>query len=199
MAKGRLIGGTICLALAVLLAVLVFALPEDRMIFVVGNTNAPIIPAAILAVVGVVLLTTAGEAGRTAAAQETAGAEGTAGAQETAAERAQREEKQALNKRLETAGWGLFLIMLGGQALVPGEQVPEGVWTVGVGLIMLGLNAARYYFGIRMSVFTIVLGSFALLTGVGELLGLDLPALPILLILIGANIILKPLFERSSG
>jgi hypothetical protein len=193
MAKGRLIGGTICLALAVLLAVLVFALPEDRMIFMVGNTNAPIIPAAILAVVGVLLLTTAGEGGGAA------GAQGTAGAQETAAERAQREEKQALNKRLETMGWGLFLIMLGGQALVPGEQVPEGVWTVGVGLIMLGLNAARYYFGIRMSVFTIVLGSFALLTGVGELLGLDLPALPILLILIGANIILKPLFERSSG
>lgn len=193
MAKGRLIGGTICLALAVLLAVLVFALPEDRMIFMVGNTNAPIIPAAILAVVGVLLLTTAGEGGGAA------GAQGTAGAQETAAERAQREEKQALNKRLETMGWGLFLIMLGGQALVPGEQVPEGVWTVGVGLIMLGLNAARYYFGIRMSVFTIVLGSFALLTGVGELLGLDLPALAILLILIGANIILKPLFERSSG
>jgi len=112
---------------------------------------------------------------------------------------AQETDKQALNKRLETIGWALFLIMIGGSGLVPKEQVPEGVWSIGVGLIMLGLNAARYYYKIKMSTFTIVLGSLALLTGVGELLGLDLPTFAILLILIGASIILKPLFEKDGG
>jgi hypothetical protein len=107
-------------------------------------------------------------------------------------------EKQALNKRLETIGWALFLIMIGGLGLIPHELVPSGIWSIGVGLIMLGLNAARYLNGIKMSGFTLVLGTIALLTGVGELLGLDLPVLPILLILIGASILLKPLFEKNN-
>jgi hypothetical protein len=48
--------------------------------------------------------------------------------------------KRALDKRFEWIGWGLFLIMLGGLALVPNHLVPQGTWLVGTGLIMLGLN-----------------------------------------------------------
>jgi hypothetical protein len=107
------------------------------------------------------------------------------------------EEKQTLNKRLESIAWGLFLIMVGGIAFVPDDRVPEGVWSIGVGLIMLGLNAARYFYGLKMSTFTIVLGFLALLTGIGDLFGLNLPVLAILLILIGANMILRPWFERG--
>jgi hypothetical protein len=120
-------------------------------------------------------------------------------AQESQPENVQEAEKQALNKRLETIGWALFLIMIGGIGLVPKEQVPEGIWSIGVGLIMLGLNAARYFYGIKMSTFTIVLGILALATGVGEFFGVDLPVLAILLILIGANIILRPLFEKEQS
>jgi hypothetical protein len=36
-------------------------------------------------------------------------------------------EKAALNKRLETIGWGCFLLLLGGFALVPDETIPKGV------------------------------------------------------------------------
>ncbi|MCL5996219.1 MAG: hypothetical protein M1546_09190 [Chloroflexi bacterium] len=108
-------------------------------------------------------------------------------------------EQQALNKRLEAIGWGLFLIMLGGLGLVPQEQVPGGVWLIGAGLIMLGLNAARYWSQIKMSAFTVGLGILALFAGVGDLLGVDLPLLAILLILIGANMILKPWFENGRG
>jgi hypothetical protein len=36
----------------------------------------------------------------------------------------------------------------------------------------------------------------ALFTGVGELAGIDLPGLPILLILLGANLVLKPWLEE---
>jgi hypothetical protein len=38
---------------------------------------------------------------------------------------------------LEAMGWGLFLIMVGGFVLIPGDQIPRGVWSIGVGLIML--------------------------------------------------------------
>jgi hypothetical protein len=30
-------------------------------------------------------------------------------------------------------GWGLFLIMLGDFALIPGDQNPRDVWSIGVG------------------------------------------------------------------
>ena len=105
-------------------------------------------------------------------------------------------EKQKLNKRLESIGWGLFLIMLGGINFIPDNRVPEGLWSIGVGIILLGLNLARYMYGIRISGFTTVLGVLALLTGIGDMVGLDLPVFPILLILLGANLILKPWFEE---
>lgn len=107
-------------------------------------------------------------------------------------------EKPALNRRLERIGWGLFLIMIGGIGLVPDEQIPEGTWLIGVGLIMLGLNAARSLNGVPMSGFTIVLGFLALASGIGDLLGIDLPIFAILLILIGANLLLRPLFDRNT-
>ncbi len=106
-------------------------------------------------------------------------------------------EAASLNKRLEMIGWGLFLIMIGGLMLVPEQYVPEGLWLVGAGLIMLGLNAARYFYHLPLSWFTIILGLLALASGAGDLLGIDLPVLPILLILIGAHILLKSRFERK--
>jgi cytosine/uracil/thiamine/allantoin permease len=102
--------------------------------------------------------------------------------------------KQDLNKRLETVGWGLFLIMLGGFALVKG--VPEGTWLIGAGLIMLGLNAVRLVLGIRISWFTIILGTIALLSGLGSVTGLDIPVGPLLIILIGLAIIVRALQPR---
>jgi hypothetical protein len=105
-------------------------------------------------------------------------------------------QKQALNKRLEAIAWGLFLIMIGGLSFIPDNRVPQGLWSIGVGIILLGLNAARYYNKIRLSGFTLVLGILALLTGIGDLLGLNLPTLAILLIILGLNLILKPWFEE---
>lgn len=103
----------------------------------------------------------------------------------------------ALNKRIEEIGWGLFLIMIGVIWLVPDAQVPQGIWLIGAAAIMLGINAVRYLNGIRMSSFTIALGLLALVAGLGSLFGLKLPLFAILLILIGASIILKPLFEKT--
>lgn len=105
--------------------------------------------------------------------------------------------KIKLNQRLESVGWALFLIMIGGLGLVPEEQVPEGTWLIGIGLIMLGLNVARRLNDIEPSGFTIVLGVIALLAGTGDFLGVNLPVFPILLILLGAQIIYKAFFTRT--
>jgi hypothetical protein len=106
-------------------------------------------------------------------------------------------EKAELNKRLEAIGWGLFLIMIGGLWLIPDAQVPEGTWLIGAGVIMLGLNLARYMNHIKTSRFTIVLGTIALLIGFSDYLGADLPLVPILIILVGANMIYGVLTRRD--
>ncbi len=77
--------------------------------------------------------------------------------------------------------------MIGELRLIPNTL--GGTWLVGIGLIMRGLNVARYFTGIRVHAFSSVLGALALLLGVAELLGLGLPVLPILLIVIGASIV----------
>jgi hypothetical protein len=106
-------------------------------------------------------------------------------------------EKAALNKRLEMMGWACFLIMLGGLALVPKEVVPKGVWSIGVGCIMLGLNVARYFNKIKMSGFTTFVGILSVLGGIGELVGLTRLGDAMLLILLGLYLIGKPWFEKQ--
>lgn len=86
--------------------------------------------------------------------------------------------------------------MLGGFILVPGEQVPKGWWSIGVGVIMLGLNVARYFYKIRMSGFTTFLGIVSIISGVLQLAGLDMLGGAIFLIILGAYILLKPWFDK---
>jgi len=107
-------------------------------------------------------------------------------------------EKAALNKRLETAFWGLFLIMLGGQFLLKEVNLPDGTWDVGMGLIFLGLNVARYFNGLKMSGFTTFLGVLALLGGLVQMIfKVDFGG-ALLLIILGAMLILKPWFEKQA-
>lgn len=107
-------------------------------------------------------------------------------------------EKAALNKRLETVFWGLFLIMLGGQwILFNNGSIPSGTWDVGVGLLLLGLNATRYFNGLHMSGFTTFLGILALGGGLAQMIfHFDLDG-ALLLIILGAYLILKPWFDKQ--
>jgi hypothetical protein len=187
MNRSQAIGGFICLAVGALLAVLAVTLPADRMIFMIGDVNAPIVPAIVLALVGLALVITARRQDE---------ADHLPPVKRSEDDLLVTEEQKALNGRLEAMGWGLFLIMVGGFALIPGEQIPRGVWSVGVGLIMLGLNAARYAYGLRLSGFTTFLGLLALLGGVAQLLGLEALEGAFLLIILGAYLLLKPWFDR---
>ncbi len=101
------------------------------------------------------------------------------------------------DKRLETMAWACFLILLGVIWLVrfPSEQILEAAFLAGVGLILLGLNAARLLNGIQVRGFTVLLGAFALICGLAAFVGLALPFWPILLILIGAYIIVRALLR----
>ena len=185
MNKGRLIGGIICLAIAILLGILYFTLEEDQMMFTIGDQNMPWVPAVVLGAIGILLLATV-QVG--------------AGREPVQAEPAPvgDPDKAALNKRIETIAWGLFFVMLGCRLLVPDTAVPSGVWSICIGLILIGLNVARYFFQIKMSGFTIVLGILAIIGGILALVGMEQIEGPILLIVVGAALLLRPFFEKRA-
>jgi hypothetical protein len=85
---------------------------------------------------------------------------------------------------------------LGGFMFVPQEIISGGWWPIGVGLIMLGLNAARYLNGLRMSGFTTFLGIISVFGGMLDLVGMEGVNGAVLLIVLGGYLILKPYFDR---
>lgn len=106
--------------------------------------------------------------------------------------------KLALNQRLEGFGWAALLITMGSLWLILENNVPKGSWLIAAGIIMLGLNAIRHINGIRMSGFSLVVGTVALLVGVSAFFGMKLPLFAIVLIVIGLGILLATVFETSS-
>ena len=105
------------------------------------------------------------------------------------------ENAQASNHKLETFAWAAFFIWWGVTELFP--FLPHGIGALGIGLILLGLNAARSRNGIPTSGFTITLGILALVLGGLELaasvlsLPFEIPVFAILLIVLGMIILIR--------
>jgi hypothetical protein len=94
-------------------------------------------------------------------------------------------------QRLDEIAMALVLIMTGGLWLAPKAMFPEGTWLAGLGLILLGLNAARRICGLKTSGFGIIVGLIAFAAGIGRIIGQELPVIPILLIILGAGLVLR--------
>jgi hypothetical protein len=107
-----------------------------------------------------------------------------------------RPKSGMLAQQLDRIGWALFLVMIGGLALVPSGLVPEGTWLAGTGLIMIGLNVVRHFNGVRTSAFSAVLGMIALAVGSSAMAGVDLPVLPALLVALGLQTIYSTMFAK---
>jgi len=181
MNKSKIVGGVICLAIAGLLTVANLRLPPENLMFMVGDINMPWVPPIVLGIIGIVLLATSNEGEKKEEPEKEVNVD---------------PEKAALNKNIERVAWGAFLIMLGGFMFVPEEIIKGGWWSIGVGLIFLGLNAARYFNGLRMSGFTTFLGILSVIGGTLDLVGMANVNGAVLLIVLGGYIILKPFFEK---
>ena len=79
---------------------------------------------------------------------------------------------------------------------VPDEIIKGGWWSIGVGLILLGLNVARYFNGLRMSGFTTFLGVLSVIGGILDLFVVEGIDGAILLIVLGCYLLLKPYFDK---
>lgn len=104
-------------------------------------------------------------------------------------------DTRMLNRQYETVAWGAFFIWLGVTNLL--RDLPNGTGPVGIGVILLGLNLARYLRKIPTSGVTIFLGALAFVLGAADVARtllrweLDVPFFPLLLIVIGVVWLLR--------
>ncbi len=103
-------------------------------------------------------------------------------------------------KKLEAVGWGLFFIWMGVAFLA---NVGWGVGLLGVGVIALGAQAARKYFGLPVEWFGLIIGIVFVVWGVWELLRIELgessisgSLLPMLCVVVGIVIVVSALLRK---
>ena len=120
----------------------------------------------------------------------------TARTEESASESIQR--KIDLDKRLAILFWPLLLILVGTLWLFPPERVPSAMWLIGIGVILLSLNAARLANGIPVRVLPTILGALALAAGLADVAGAALALVPLSLIAIGLSVILELFAARKT-
>ena len=103
-------------------------------------------------------------------------------------------------RNIDALAWGALFIWWGLTLLI---QFPAGVGLIGVGLILLAANAARYFQGMRLSGFTTAIGVLALVWGglelAGTVLPFALPLFPILLIVLGLMVLFGSRREDATG
>ena len=105
------------------------------------------------------------------------------------------------NRNFEAIAWGALFVWWGITELV--KFLPAGTGLIGIGLILLGLNVARYLTGININGFTTTIGILALVWGGLELAGavlslpFELPVFAILLIVLGVIVLAFELKESN--
>lgn len=92
---------------------------------------------------------------------------------------------------LTSLAWGLFLILIGlGWAASNYYTVDlRSYVALGVGIILIGLNAARRSLGMSLSKFSLFIGIIAFAFGGASLMGYNLPLVETIIVLIGLFII----------
>ena len=107
------------------------------------------------------------------------------------------ENTRKFNFDFEAIAWGAFFILWGITEAF--KSLPDGMGTVGIGVILVGLNLARLWKGQPTSGFTTTLGVLALLLGTLQLarsflhLSFELPVFAILLMLLGVIVLVREL------
>lgn len=98
-----------------------------------------------------------------------------------------------IGKKIDALGWALLFIWLG---VYFGMNVHrEGLFSLGLGSILVFENALRRWAGVRVSRFWLVMGFLFLL--VGMLSYFDVSLLPGLLILCGLGILYRYVLRRT--
>lgn len=99
-------------------------------------------------------------------------------------------------RQIDAAGWAVFFIWVGVALLA---HIPWGWFLVGVGALVQGAQAARWQMNLKVETSGIVIGLIFLVGGAWELLALQWPLIPVLLILLGVYLLQKSVRLGSSS
>jgi len=110
------------------------------------------------------------------------------------------EDRRALIKKLDAAGWGILLIWIGVAFLA---DVGWGVGLLGIGIIVLAIKMGRKHFGLPIEGFGLLVGILFVVAGGWELLGTKLHQEPIpgglmpaLSIVVGVVLVVSALLHK---
>jgi hypothetical protein len=100
------------------------------------------------------------------------------------------EERVAIATRIGGVAWALFFIWLG---LAFFTGVSFGVGMLGVGVITLAAQVARWALHLPLEVFWLGAGALFALGGAWSILNLALPFVPLVLLVVGAVLLVSAL------
>ncbi len=103
-------------------------------------------------------------------------------------------KSDVLKKKLDAVGWGLLFIWTGTSLLAP---VSWGMGLLGMGMIILGVQALRNIFGLKWEGFWVVTGLVVVLGGVWELFQIQIDLMPILCIMTGIALFASGFFGKA--
>ncbi len=103
--------------------------------------------------------------------------------------------RSELSGRVDTLGWGLLFLAIGGIGLAP--DMPEGAWLIAAGVVMVGISAARAYLGLPVRSVTVIVGIVALAAGIGSVAGLATATGPFVLIVLGLTLVVGSLYRTG--
>ncbi len=98
--------------------------------------------------------------------------------------------------RLDAAGWGAFFLWVGYALLA---EISIGWGLFGVGVITLLGQAARRAFAVPVEGFWLLVGIAFLVGGLWNVLAVDIPLAPVVMLVIGAILVLGALLRSGEG
>ena len=102
-------------------------------------------------------------------------------------------EKYGVARTIEAIGWGLFFIWVG-IAFTIGVEKAIGLLVIGI--ITLGGQAARRFYGLKLEGFWVIVGCCFIVGGLWEFFEPEFALVPILLIIAGLALIYSVLKKR---
>ncbi len=104
-------------------------------------------------------------------------------------------DRRAAVERLDAVAWGLFFLWVGIAFLT---NLSWGIGLLGVGIIVLGAQAARKYMALTLEAFWVVVGVLFVMGGIWELLSVRVGMIPIVCIVAGVLLLVSAL-RRGPG
>lgn len=101
--------------------------------------------------------------------------------------------ERSIARVIDSAGWGLFFLWVGVALLL---DIGWGPGLIGVGVITLGGQVARRYYGLSIESFWVAVAVLFVLGGVWELLQIRVSLVPVLAIVAGVVLLISAMRRR---